>query len=165
MTAIDLLNLIQNYYIALPGAHKHLAIKCQGTFPPEVTHIHILSNLKSGRWSNPVALAELPSCTQFGFMFCLKIVVYSGRHIKTEYFVLGNISSYYRKSNTNQNKYYSWFDANTLCKEWDAELPYFMSMDELYYFTERLGEVVDLPLIEAIFIGLKYNQVKVISFQ
>ena len=77
--------------------------------------------------------------------------------------ILGDIKPFlYRLRTYEKENKYSWSTANTICtQDLGAELPYFKNRDELDEFTALLRKSAYIPFIEAVFIGLKYNPLKV----
>ena len=80
------------------------------------------------------------------------------------FFVYSNISSYFPNQPATEDPSYSWKMANDFCKLIGKELLYFMQQEELDDFTTMLLEIHFLPFVEAVFIGLKYNKLKVNLF-
>ena len=81
------------------------------------------------------------------------------------YLVYANVGAYYQNNWVKDNIHYSWLMANQLCQKNGVELLYFMSRSELDEFTSILRRTDTLPFLEAVFIGLIYNEFKVGLFE
>ena len=62
---------------------------------------------------------------------------------------------------TRKQEKISWNDADQECRKMNAYLPYFTSRADLDKFITLIKFSFKLPIIEAIFIGLVYNETKV----
>ena len=89
-------------------------------------------------------------------MSCLTVTIHM-----TNYFVIGNLK-YYLEGRT--QKKISWNKAYGLCQKIDADLPSFMSRDELDELIALLLQSQSIPFLEAVFIGLRINDADVSQF-
>ena len=71
------------------------------------------------------------------------------------------VAAYYKNNTIQEYSHYSWLMANEVCKNRGAELLYFMSRNELDEFISMLRQSDEMPFLEAIFIGLFHNGIKV----
>ena len=102
--------------------------------------------------------SPLEFCDLSQYMYCLELVKNN-----VKYLLYGNISNYYQNINIDEKIHFSWVNSNRLCKKMGYELPYFKSRDELNDLIQILYRADTIPYLEAIFIGLFYNQYKVSS--
>ena len=89
----------------------------------------------------------------------------------TSYWLFGNIPKFYEWKTTGLGLFKpseedsridtSWNDAASLCDSAGTHLPYFNSRDELFEFLQFLRQAVHMPPLEAIYIGLYYDQEQV----
>ena len=185
---VDLFSLQQMQYISLPGEHKHLEISCEGSTsqevppqevsplevppqevapqvvspqvvpPPEVPITYITSRQKQEPFRRGVGSATL--CNVYRYIDCYKI--YRNNMI---FFVYSNISSYFPNQPATEDPNHSWMMANEFCQLIGADLLYFTQRAQLDDFTTMLLEVRIFPFVEAVFIGLRYNELKVNLFK
>ena len=153
---MDLLTLQQKQYISIPGEHNDFEINCIGLIPPEISHIYITLHFET--YTDGFRYTPLEFCHYFKYMYCLKFMKNN-----MEYIIYGNISNYYQNINIDEKIHFSWLNGNQLCKQMGYQLPYFVSRDELDDLIHILHGADSIPYIEAIFIGLSYNQHKVSS--
>ena len=88
------------------------------------------------------------------------------------YFLLGNIPKFYYPNpdeiydyfyydilpeNKDERHTTSWMEADEICSSIGAHLPFFRSRNELSEFLALVKDVPDIPPLEAVYIGLKYN--------
>ena len=149
-------------YISLPGEHKHLEISCEGSTPQEVSSqevstIYITSHPKQESFKRDMIMSTL--CNNYRYIDCYEI-----NRNNMIFFMYSNISSYFPNEPATEDPSYSWKMANDFCKLIGKELLYFMQQEELDDFTTMLLEIRILPFVEAVFIGLKYNKLKVNLF-
>ena len=126
--------------------------------PPEVPIIYITSRPKQETFRRGVGSATL--CNVYRYIDCYKI--YRNNMI---FFVYSNISSYFPNQPATEDPNHSWMMANEFCKRIGSELLYFTQQEELDDFTTMLLEVRIFPFVEAVFIGLRYNELKVNLFK
>ena len=98
----------------------------------------------------------------------------SSTYLSSVYFIIGNIGKYFdgydriwiKMKNRNIeksdlkviHKRISWNDAAEICKSINAYLPHFTSRDELDEFLMLIKTSMDLPIMEAVFIGLRHYE-------
>ena len=131
-----------------------LEVSPQVVSPPEVPIIYITSRPEQEPFRKGVGSATL--CNVYRYIDCYKI--YRNNMI---FFVYSNISSYFPNQPASEDPNHSWMMANEFCKRIGSELLYFTQQEELDDFTTMLLEVRIFPFVEAVFIGLKYNELKV----
>ena len=156
--SVDFVTLEQKQYISVAGFYLDFKIKCKGFNHPNVTNIlNLLSFLESTKnyaftfhsWQNCSANEHID-------LMCLNIT--SNNQRKVTYVIVGNL----QPNTWRQEKYkMSWNKATKLCELHGGDLPEFMSKYELDDFIAMLLKSGEVPIVEAIFIGLKYNEIKV----
>ena len=156
--SVDILTLKQKQYISLPGEHKHLEIKCKDQITAEMANIYIIYYLQK---QEPYFRhsTEMPHKCETN-IYCTKIY---GNNV--EYLVYANVARYYPNNWIEYGTNYSWLMAYELCEKNELDLLYFMSRNELDEFTSVLRRADMLPLLEAVFIGLQFNERKVGLFK
>ena len=155
MMSLDLLSLHQKHYISILGRHKSFEINCEGFIPPKMSHIYVTSCLED--YYNDFISRHFKFCHyQTQYMYCQPF-----RKNNLEYLVYGKVSNFYPHQHVYEKIYYSWLKGNRFCKRLGYELPYFMSRDELDDFKSLLHGSGSIPYLEAVFVGLFYNNQKV----
>ena len=152
--AVDFLSLQGMQYISLQGKHKHLEISCEGSTPPEMSTIYITSRPKQEAIRRRVAVPTF--CRPYRYIDCYEI-----HRNNMIFFVYSNISGYSPDQPASDDPNYSWMMGNNFCKMIGSELLYFTTREELDDFTTLLLEIHHIPVLEAVFIGLRYNEIKV----
>ena len=142
-------------YISLQGAHKHLDISCKGYSVLEVSNIYITSHPNQEPSRNSIIMSKW--CKSYRFIDCYEI--YDNNMI---FFIYSNISSYFLDQPASEDPNYSWIMGNNFCKMSGSYLLYFKNREELDDFTAMLLEISKIPFLEAVFIGLRYNEIKVL---
>ena len=141
-----------------PQEVSPLEMSPQVVSPPEVPIIYITSRPEQEPFRKGVGSATL--CNVYRYIDCYKI--YRNNMI---FFVYSNISSYFPNQPATEDPNHSWMMANEFCKRIGSELLYFTQQEELHDFTTMLLEVRIFPFVEAVFIGLRYNELKVNLFK
>ena len=157
--SVDLLSLQQMQYISLPGEHKYLEISCcKLPTSPKVSNIYITSRPQQEPFRRGVRMS--PLCNVYRYIDCYEIF-----RSNMIFFVYSNISSYSPYQPASKDPNYSWTMANEFCKLIGSELLYFTKREELDDFTTMLLKIHSIPFLEAVFIGLRYNEQKVNLFK
>ena len=99
-------------------------------------------------------------CNDYKYIDCYEI-----NRNNMIFFVYSNISSYFPNQPATEDPNHSWMMANEFCQQIGADLLYFTQRAELDDFTTMLLEVRIFPFVEAVFIGLRYNKLKVNLFK
>ena len=157
---LDFVTLEQKQYISLPGLYMKFVIRCKSSIPSNVKNIlNVISFLESSKnYTFTFYSWQKCSANDLTDLFCLNITAISQR--KVTYIIVGNL----QPNTWDQKKYHmSWNKATELCKSLGGNLPHFMSRYELDQFIAMLLKSEKIPMMEAIFIGLKYNKLKVMS--
>ena len=123
-----------------------------------VTHFDVVWFLE-GTKDNTFAFDPIKYCTWFK-QLCLKVLCQRSR---IKYIINGDLQPLIDSDRTYDKRItYSLTTANTTCtQDLGADLPFFKNRDELDEFTAMLQKSEYIPFIEAVFIGLKYNPLKV----
>ena len=153
--SVDLWGLQQMQYISLRGEQKYSEISCKLPTSPKVSNIYITSRPQQELIQQKVTIANLLQCLQI-HLDCYEI---HGNNMI--YFVYSNISSYSSDQPASDDPNFSWRTGNFFCKLIGSELLYFTNGEELGDFTAMLLEISEIPFLEAVFIGLRYNGLKV----
>ena len=154
--SVDLLSLQQIQYISLPGEHKCLEISCEDSTQSEVFPIYITSRPQQEQFR--VQIIDATFCNMFyRYMNCYDIY-----HNNMIFFVYSNISSYSSYQPASDDPNYSRRRASEFCKHIFYDLLYFTNREELDDFITMLLDIRDITFLEAVFIGLRYNELKVI---
>ena len=155
---VDFVTLEQKKYISLPGLYLQFKIKCKAFIPSNVTNIlNVISFLESSK-DHTFTFYSWQKCSANDLtdLLCLNIKAINQR--KVTYVIVGNL----QPNTWRQEKYkMSWNKATELCKSLGGDLPHFMSRYNLDEFIAMLLKSEKIPMMEAIFIGLKYNKIKV----
>ena len=130
----------------------------QKVSPPEVPIIYITSHPKQEPFRRGVGTPTL--CNYYKYIDCYEI-----KRNNMIFFVYSNISSYFPHQPATEDPNHSWKMANEFCQLIGADLLYFTQRAELDDFTTMLLEVHIFPFVEAVFIGLRYNELKVNLFK
>ena len=152
--AFDIFTFEQKQYISLPALHKYLEINCKNQNTAEIANIDILFHLQINE-PRFLIMYSWGTCTH-QYVYCHTV---PGNNVK--YFVYANVAAYYKNNWIEENAHYSWQMANEICRNLGVELLYFMSRNGLDEFTSMLRNSDAFPFLEAVFIGLIYNGLKV----
>ena len=154
---MDLFTLQQKQYITLHGKYSNLEVNCPASVPAAITQFHVMWFLESTK-DHTFTFHPIESCIRHS-KFCLLVV---SQKSKIKYTIFGQIKPLlYGRSTYEKENRFSWSIAHSLCRDLGAELPYFKNRDELDEFAALLRKSNMVPFVEAIFIGLKYNPLKV----
>ena len=156
--SVDLLSLQQMQYISLQGKHKHLDISCKESTPLEVSNIYITSRPRQEPFTKGVQMSSW-CYSNYGYRYIDCFEIYHNNMI---FFVYNNIASYFPDQPASEDPNYSWIMANKFCQQIGSELLYFTKREELDDFITMLLEIRHIiTFLEAVFIGLRYNELKV----
>ena len=157
--SLDLLTLQQKKYISVHGKYINLDISCPPSVSSLVSHFYITWFLESTK-EHVFTFSPMIICTGY-YLYC-QTVESNGRS-KIKYIIFGKVRPFFdsRSLYSEKNNKYSWIGAYTTCLRFRADLPYFNSRNELDEFIAMLRKSARIPFIEAVFIGLSYNQLKV----
>ena len=158
--SLDLLTLQQKQYISVHGKYINLDISCPPSVPTLVTHFYVMWFLESTK-EHAFTLSPMIICTGY-YLYCQEVA--SDGRSKIKYMIFGKVRPFFQSTSSYSEKSnkYSWREADVTCRmRFSGDLPYFNNRNELDEFTAMLKKSARIPFIEAVFIGLIYNQLKV----
>ena len=157
---VDFSALARKQYISVRGDSLRYKVRCQRPIPKGQTHIYVNWFLASTKHQSFITgVWRKCSGENLTHLFCLKATANS-RSNKT-YIIIGNIRPYYDENSLNNRQKISWNDASELCRRSGADLLSFLNRDDLDEFIAMVLKSAKIPFIEAVFIGLKYNETEV----
>ena len=135
-------------------------LTCKGMIQKNVTYYSITSLLDNTKKYN-FDFGSWRRC-YFNDMIDISCLYVTVDKSMITYLIAGNLK-YYLVGGTTENKL-SWNKGYELCQHFGADLPSFMSRDELDELIALLLKSQTIPFLEAIFIGLRINDANVSKF-